>query len=272
VAERIKIVVVASGAHPDVLTVQDAMRQVLDIFDMIEPAPGVQWKLLHATTNSPLTIEGEAVSLEPSVDISVIARAQKQILARNWQAVTSGKLPDDPKFNLKLAKRVLERNTNGVGATEIDFELGEPVRVTPTVAKRAISAFEEKPIFFFESTAAHEEVGTIEGQLQEVGTHYKQPAVKIETRHKEIWVRLSEDLQPVFQNKASYQDVWHHQRVMVRGRIKYDSEGDIVSMLATDIRRIAPPTVTVEQLKDTRFTAGLSISEYLDRFRDGTLD
>ena len=34
--ERIKIIVRASGAHPDVLTIEDAMSQVLDIFEMLE--------------------------------------------------------------------------------------------------------------------------------------------------------------------------------------------------------------------------------------------
>ena len=36
VPERIKITVRPSGSHPDVLTIEDAMRQVLDIFEMLE--------------------------------------------------------------------------------------------------------------------------------------------------------------------------------------------------------------------------------------------
>jgi len=49
VPERITITVRASGAHPDVLTIQDAMRQVLDIFELLTSGsaslPGIEWKL-----------------------------------------------------------------------------------------------------------------------------------------------------------------------------------------------------------------------------------
>jgi hypothetical protein len=69
------------------------------------------------------------------VDVSVVARAQKQALARNWRAISGGLIPDDPGFRLQIAKRVLTRNINGVGATKIDFEIGEPVTLTPAVAK-----------------------------------------------------------------------------------------------------------------------------------------
>ena len=271
--ERIKVVVRASGAHPDILTVQDAMRQVLDFFDTIERIPGVEWKLARATTNSPLSVEGEAVSLEAGVDVTVIARAQKQALARNWRAVASGKIPDDPAFNIKIAKRFLARTMNGIGATEIDFEVGPSVTVTPEIAKEAIKAIDTKPGTLFEPTPAREEVGTVEGTLQGVGTYYGFPAVRIlETRTRNyIWVRLSDDLQPIFQDKASYQDVWHINVSLVRGRIRYNSESEISSVVAADIRRIDPRPVSLDEIKDQNFTGGLSIGDYLDRFRDGNL-
>jgi hypothetical protein len=273
VPERIKVTVRASGAHPDVLTVQDAMRQVLDIFEMLGNVPGVQWRLVVATTNTPFHVEGEAISLEPSVDVSVVARAQKQNLAKNLRDIARGRMPDDPDFRTNVAKRFLTRNANGVGITDIDFELGEPITVTPQIAREAIQVLAKKPDALFETSAAREEIGSIEGTLQDVGTYYKYPAVRIlESRKKEaIWCRLTDELQTVFQDKATYMDVWHHRRVMVRGRIKYDEDSDIISVLATDIRRIEPPEISLESIRDPNFTGGLSVVEYLDRFRDGTL-
>jgi hypothetical protein len=138
VPERITITVRASGAHPDVLTIQDAMRQVLDVFEMLGTMPGVEWKLVSASTNSPFLIVGEAVSLEPSVDVSVVARAQKQALAKNLRDISSGTPPSDPAFPTKIAKRALARNLNGVGTTEIDLQQGEPITFTPLIAKEAI--------------------------------------------------------------------------------------------------------------------------------------
>jgi hypothetical protein len=273
VPERIKITVRASSAHPDVLTVQDAMRQVLDVFAMLESAPGVEWRLVKATTNSPLSIEGEAVSFEPSVDVSVVARAQKQNLARTLKEITHGKLPSDPEFPVNAAKRVLSRNLNGVGATEIDLEIGDPIRVTPKIAREAIEVLEKKPVALFDIPAAREEIGSIEGRLTNVGTYHDYPAIRVlEHRHKrQVWCRLTSELQHVFQDKASFEDVWRNRRIMVRGRLKYRDDGDIDHVIANDIRRIEPPEIALESIRDPDFTGGLSVAEYLDRFRDGTL-
>jgi hypothetical protein len=273
VPERIKITVHPSGAHPDVLTVQDAMRQVLDIFEMLESSPGVQWRIISASTNSPFSVEVEAVSLEPSVDVSVVARAQKQSLAKTFREITHGKLPSDPEFRVRPTRRLFSRNLNGVGATDIDFETGEPITVTPRVAQEAIEVLNKKPAPLFETPIAREELGSVEGTLYELGTYYNNPAVRIiENRKKDtVWCKLSEELQAQFQDKATFSDIWQHRRVIVRGRIKYDEDGDIDHVFATDIRRIETREVSLESIRDPGFTSGLSIGEYLDRFRDGTL-
>src|SRR5262249_16074928 len=173
------------------------MHQVLDIFEMLGNVPGVEWKLVVATTNTPFHVEGEAISLEPSVDVSVVARAQKQNFAKNLRDIARGKTPDDPDFRINIAKRFLTRNINGVGITDIDFELGEPITVTPQVAREAIQALAKKADVLFETSAAREEIGSIEGTLQDVGTYYNFPAVRIlEARKKEpIWCRLTDELQ-----------------------------------------------------------------------------
>src|SRR4051794_5054282 len=98
------------------------MRQVLDVFDLLaedaEGHQGVQWRLVSAGTNSPFHAEGEAVSLEPAVDVSVIARAQKQLVATGLVQISEGHVPDtwDAK-RVGIAKRLYRRNVNGVGAT-----------------------------------------------------------------------------------------------------------------------------------------------------------
>jgi hypothetical protein len=248
------------------------MRQVLDVFDMIEDMPGVQWNLISASTNSPLQIEAEAVSFEASVDVTMVARGQKQKLARQLRELAHGQLPDDARFNAPAAKRLLTRNLNGIGATEIDLEIGEPIAVTPLVARIAIQVFEKAPVGLFDTPVAREEIGSIEGTLSDVGTHYNYPAAKlVDGRGKEIWCRLSSELQEVLQDKATYKDVWQHRRVIARGRVRYGKDGEILYILANDIRRIDSRDVPLEELKDPHFTGGLPIVEYLDRFRDGTL-
>ena len=273
--ERIKITIRASGAHPDVLTVEDAMRQVLDIFELLQSAPGVEWKLTKATTNSPFCMEGEAVSFEPSVDVSVVARAEKVALARNLRDLISGAPPADPDFQIKTARQMLARNLNGVGATEIDFEQGEPVLITPRIADEAIRVLDHPRAVgsLYDFATPRDEVGSVEGTLQSVGAHWNHAAIRIvETRTgRAIPCRLSAELTKQFADKATFADVWQHRRVIVRGRIKRDTDGHIEYVLANDLRRIETTEISLEQLADRNFTGGLSIVEYLNRFRDGTL-
>lgn len=275
-AERVKVTVRASSAHPDVLTVQDAMRQVLDFFELLakEGEPSVEWRLSKASTNSPFSIEGEAISLHPSVDITVVARAQKLALESSLRDIVSNRLPNDPLFDIRIAKRFFERNTNGIGLTEIDFETGDVINVTPQVARQAVETIIQQPENdLYEFAHPREEVGSVEGTLSYVGTHWNAPAVQIiDSRTKEkVWCRLSADLQRSFDGKTTFDDVWKHRRVRIRGRIKYKSDGAIDYVLSSDITKIDERQVTLDEIRDREFTSGLSVVEYLDRFRDGSL-
>jgi hypothetical protein len=202
VPERITIKVSASGAHPDVLTIQDAMEQVLDYFLMLGTAPGVEWRLVSASTNTPFSVIAEAVSLEPSVDVSVVARAQKQALAKNLRDISEGRIPSDPDFPIKIARRALARNFNGIGVTEIDLEQGELIKLTPAISQQAVHALDHKPEALFDLPIVREEWGSVEGTLSDVATHHNVPAVRIiETRERVfVWCRLSPELQVKFQD------------------------------------------------------------------------
>ena len=277
VAERIKVEIRASGAHPDVLTVQDAMRQVLDIFELLNSdKSGVEWKLASATTNSPFLLEGEAVSLEPSVDVSVIARAQKADALEGLRDVARGKYPSnwEGSNRITVAKRLFRRNLNGVGSTKINFDIDEVV-VTPVIAQTALNTLELKveSHSLFDLPPGKQEVGSLEGTFADLTTYRNLPAVRIIEAHtkRTIWCRLSNDLQEKFGDKATFKDIWEHKRVIVRGRIKYDDDGKIDHVFATDIQKLESKSVGLERIKDRDFTGGLSIVEYLDRFREGSL-
>lgn len=116
------------------------------------------------------------------------------------------------------------------------------------------------------------EIGSIEGTLFDLGTHCGHPAVRvIEARTgTAIWCRLSADLQSKFGEKATFSDVWRHQRVIVRGRLRYDEKDRTLSyVLAADIDKINPIAGSVDDLYDADFTGGMSTVEYLDKFREG---
>jgi hypothetical protein len=281
VVERITITIRASGAHPDVLTIQDAMQQVLDYFALLSAGPkgdqGVEWSLFRATTNSPLEVTGEAVSLEPGVDVSVLARMEKAAVVEGLRAIEQGNAPDPEiwgKKRIEIAKHIYRRNLNGIGATIADFEIGEPIRVTPASAKKAVETLEHKEhLDFFEFKHAHTEIGTVEGVFDRLDSYRNHPAISIiDSRTKRtVWCLLNEKLQADLSDKARYEDFWRHSRVFVSGTIKYDKNGVISVVEARDVRKIQERKVTLEDIRDRDFTSGLSIGEYLNRLRDGTL-
>lgn len=278
-AEKLTVTIRASGAHPDVLTIQDAMHQVLDIFNLLSSGPdgkqGVEWKLTKATTNSPLHLEGEAVSFVPAVDISVVARAQKKLVADGLREIANGDVPEywDSK-RLDIAKRVYKRNLNGIGATIIDFEIGEPVQVTPAFAERAIRTLEQTTVSgLYEIPTIRSEVGSVEGVFAHLSPYRNQPALAIidDRTERTVWCILSEKLQAQLSDKARYQDFWKHSRVIVSGKIRYDKHGAISIVDANDIQRVESRVVHLSDIKNINFTTGLTTGEYLDRFRDGAL-
>jgi hypothetical protein len=276
VAEKVTVTVSASGAHPDVLTVEDAMRQVLDIFELLNGVDSaVEWRLASATTNSPFHVEGEAVSFETAVDITVVARTQKQVVADGLREIAEGHIPHDwDDKRIKIAKRVYERNLNGVGSTDIDFQQSGKITVTPRFAQTAIAVLAKSPkIDLYDFPKIKGEIGSIEGVFAHLSTYRNQPAIGVvDARTKSmVWCVLSPDLQAKFADKADFDDFWKHSRVVVRGRIRYATNRSISFAVADDIARIEPKAVALTAIRDPDFTGGLSTSEYLDRFREGAL-
>jgi len=260
------------------------MRQVLDFFDLLTPEDqdgdaGLVWNLTLASTNSPLTVVGEAASFDPSVDVSVVAREQRQMVAEQLRSFTSGVRPARTvsKRRRDTYQRIFSRNTNGIGRT--DALLGSSntvILITPTIAAVGMSALAKDEREFDALVLVdrcREEIGSIEGQLLEVGTDYNQPAILVRERKTgaEIWCRVDASLKHKISEDATFEDVWDRKRVLVRGRISFDSGGSIIRVRATSVEPVETRQMTVHDIKDTNFTGGLSVNEYLDRLREGEI-
>lgn len=280
--ERVTLVVRPAASHPAILSVQDAMQQVLDFFDLLLPdeqGSGLVWNLSLATTNSPLTVVGVATSFDPAVDISMIARTQRQAVAEQLHAFISG-ARQTRKLSVKRRnayRRLFKRNTNGIGRTEATLDVFEsPIFITPTIAEAgiaAISADEREFDALLMDNRGREEFGSIEGCLLDVGTEYNQPAILIRERrtNDEIWCRVDPELKHNISNKTTFEDVWDRKRVIVRGRIRYNESGCITRVWAVSVTPVAHRNMTLHDIKDTNFTGSLSITEYLDKLREGNL-
>jgi hypothetical protein len=272
----VRIVIRPSGSHPDVLTIRDAVDQVRDVFELAESDdPSVAWKLVSATTNSPLTIVAELVAVEPNISpvaLAALADARTRELREGFDALERGAIIPSWARGRKAntLKRLLNRSLNGIGRTDVQIN-NEPERetITPQTAQRALRAMDAAP----EIDRARAEVGSIDGEYVEIGTHYAHPAIKLKERKTgaDIWCWVSEGDLERFSERVKAVDVWRHKSVCARGKILYDHSGGILHVEAHDVRLTEVPRVTLDEVRDANFTGGLSISEYLDRLREGTL-
>jgi hypothetical protein len=275
-AGRVRIVIRPSGSHPDILTIRDAVDQVRDIFDLAEnDDPSVTWKLVSATTNTPLTIAAELVAMDPHIsptELAALANERTRELKEGLEALERGAIIPSWSRGGKAntLKRLLNRSLNGIGRTDVQIN-DEPERetITPQAAQRALRAIDAAP----EVDRARAEIGSVEGEYLEIGTHHAHPAIKLRERKTgaDIWCWVSEGDLERFSELVKAVDVWRHKRVRARGKILYDRNGEILHVEAHDAQLTEVPRVRLDEVRDTNFTGGLSVSEYLNRLREGDL-
>lgn len=276
--QKLIVSVDASREHPD-MTVQDVFAHVLELFQLVnESDPEIQgkvrWRLVKATMNSPFTVVAEAVAAVPGVRIEHAAKQQKRAFRRNISELRAGRMPSawsTPKAR-ETVSRVLARNRDGLGTTKIDEGLKSerPVVITQDDAAIAaiVAAANQAP-----QQRTKQQVGSIEGSLVEVGTHYQQPAILVIERKtkQEVWCVVPQAFQHQISEHTSVEDVWKGSRVIVRGTIHFNLDGKFARVVATDVRRVDPQHVSDDAIADKNFTGGLSVVEYLNRLREGAL-
>jgi len=267
----------------DGLTVEDAMRQVLETFEMVDRADpatagAIEWRLVSATTNSPFTVVAEARATRPGVDAAQVAREQKTQFRRCVSELRAGKVPSawNSQEDRRRARSWLRRTHNAIAATRIDTDepdteqQGDPIVVTAQDALLAEPALDLPPSI----GKPREQIGSVEGYLTSVDTHYHKPAIRIRDRKSGIAVLciVPEEFQSQIAGEAGFEDVWRERRVVVSGRLHYDSAGRIERVTATKVHTVPTRTIDLSQIKDPDFTSGVAAEEYLDRLRDGDVD
>lgn len=279
-AEKMQIIIEPSEAHPDFLTVQDAMEQVLDYFkltsinDDSQDTKDIVWKLVSVTMQSPFVVTAEAVSFNPEINVDEIVKRQKGIFLHGIKNVLEGVTPREwaSREARDTIDRILRRNQNGIGKTSIitDFqEKSVPIEITSQLAETAISEIHKQPSRFFTEDLTHKELGSVDGYLIAVGSEYNQPAIQIQDRLTEevIWCRVPEETRNAISGDMQLNDVWKHRRIIVSGLIQYEKTGKISRIYDAQIETIATRKVSLGELHNGEFTEGMSPSEYLDYIR-----
>jgi len=278
VAERVTITIEPSDAHGGQLTVQDAMRQVLDFIEVVAAAasddarPNLEWGLLSATTNSPFTAVAEAISVASDWgDVEEAARVAKlRAQSALKSAYETGDLPTWVNEEVRGHIRgLLERNMKGVAITSIRFdEESPPVVLNERRARAAIDKLDVATALQMESREdlSGDELGSVDAHVLDTTTYYNKPALRVRDRlsNAKIICVFSPELASKIGKKHSWYETWKGERVLITGRMSRNVDGVVTHIKAEEIRDIKPEDVTLSDIVDSGITGGKGVREYLE--------
>lgn len=279
-SQKLVITVDPSEGGAGLVTVQDVLSHVLELFELVgESDPSneglVAWRLVSATMNSPFTVTAEAVPRFPGVPVDRVAASQVRAFAHNYSELRSGHLPEAWAQNdaRRRVSRLLARSSGAFAFTRVSAIEGpqiDDVEITPsTTPPPSFDAVMMSP----NEPSVKMQVGSIEGRLLQVQRWYQQPAIQVEERKtkQRVWCVVPDEFQHEISENTRVEDVWRGSRVLVKGKIYYGNGGRIARVIAASVRRVEVIEVPDDAIVDKDFTGGLSSSEYLERFRDGKL-
>jgi hypothetical protein len=173
-----------------------------------------------------------------------------------------------------VAKRVFQRSGPDVGSTHVilDNTAGDAERIEIAPTPELYRVIEEVP-HNPQVIAAKTQIGSVEGWIMQVATHYNHPAIHLKERRtgRLIWCWVSEENQRKIAKEADFEDVWNGRRIVASGRIEYDASGAIAKVIASRIRLVPESNIRIDDLTDPSFTNGQASSDYLENFREGNL-
>ncbi|MCW5664039.1 MAG: hypothetical protein KIT35_09410 [Piscinibacter sp.] len=270
--------------------VQEVFGHVLDLFELLAHSgsteeAGVGWRLVRVSMNSPLTIEAEAIAIQPlppGVELATVARRQRTTFARNVSALKHGIFPESWRSSREMARVRRAFGQSGRAVTSVMVPADdnrsksavlkdESVVVGPSDLPAVEKAIQDAVNDALPRPKTQR--GSIEGQLQDITTYYGKPAIKVIERRSrtEVWCTVSEAHRVEIAEHANFDDVWSGRRVRVEGTLVYDEGGGLAKVIADSVHIVAVRDVAVDEIHDPNLTQGLSSDEYLDRFREGTL-
>jgi hypothetical protein len=275
VAERMTVVIKGQ----DGLTVQDAMRQVLETFEVVSradpsSAEAIEWRLVSASTNSPLTIVAEAAPRSLGVDTERVARRQKAQFRAAISDLRAGRNPSQwrSQDDRRRAKTWLNRAKRLIAETVID--MGDPSE--PTISVTAQDAVTAEAVLDLppRSGKPKHQIGSIEGFLTSIETHYHKPAIRIRDRKTgaDVLCIVPEEFRAHIAGSTGTEDVWHERRVIVRGRMRYGDGGELQEIEAAKVVPLPLRKVDVSEMQDGDFTGGVPAEYFVDQLRDESFD
>ena len=280
-ARKIKLSVKARG-ETDSPRVDDFLEQVRNYFEILDGVEQaitedgtneIEWRIIAATTNSPIALEAEAFPVHYAVNVDRRAELVVRETALGLQAIHKrGERP--PHFTDKVLKHVhelFERVTNGLDSTIIDFgpdlprlELTPPDARVGTANVNTILSPTDRP---------YKELGAIEGIAKSTDRDGRGRLL--------FWIHVrltGDDVKCFVSGEAERElgehqirEVWRARRVMVYGTLHYKGLGKLnyIDAIRVKFLRDRSELPTIEEIIDPDFTGGIRSEDYLARLRDG---
>ena len=272
--ERVTVTITSSAGEDAPLTVQDAMQQILDFFDVLSAAGGdnrstISWRLISISMNSPIRATAEAFSEVPGVPAEPTARREKEALLHAFSELEQQRVPDwMGKSTRTSAKALLTRNMDAIARTDVDFEIGDNVfSIVPRLARVAVASIEdaERKETQAQDDFSRTEVGSFEAYVIGLTRHYNRPAVEVRERQGDTSIKcpLTSTLAARIGNEHRWAEVWSNQRVLISGRITYRKDGRVAGADVFDIYTLNPPPIVLGDVADPNFTGGRDAATYI---------
>ena len=274
---RVAIVIRPEPSDEGLLSVDDAMSQVLDAIALLKAAKPerfadfeYKWKLERATTNSPFTVYAVAEAVDPRRPVIDAVAVTKHVAAEGLRQLLRGEgVPAwMGRETLVTAGRMFGRTLNGVADTSIDFVgHGEPIGITKPSAGRALEVIGLADPYLLAVTDQPKRVvyGQLSGRLGDATTMYNKPAfVLITSQYGDVTCRVPPRIEEEMQ-WARVTDVWRHKPIAVTGRLHYSEQGILRYIDVEAVEERSVRSVPLEEVRDASFTEGLEPVEYLRR-------
>jgi hypothetical protein len=274
--EQITVTVRSNLGEDGPLTVQDGLRQVLDLFDLLALASEhggqeVSWNLVSISKSSPLTAIAAPFSVSPGMLADVAAREAKAFVSHAISGIMSGRPP--PSWMAEEARdktrAILSRNLGSIGRTDIIFESGDvPLVILEKTARAALASLDkaESEAEAAEPDFSHSEMGSIEGMMESAATYHGQPAIRVRERRTKtnIPCALAPAIADKFGAERPLREAWSGRRVIVVGQIFYKRDGSVSRVNASDVIAVEMKQFDEKKVFTSDFTGGLTPQRYLD--------
>ena len=272
--ERVKITITPSISDSNLLTVEDAMQQVLDYFDLLRAADkslddkeSIVWRLKSVTTNSPFTVEAEPYGHDPAISVERHAAIVMRRFHDGMDAVIHDKEIPSWLENDKHLQNTLKRNLNGIGRTDINLgDRLDTIVISSKIADDARKNLEKRKLAK-EENLTHSCYGSVEGSITSVSRYYGKPCFYLHPRQgdKEIRCVVSEDVAAEIGTAHSISEVWGNGRVIVEGLVSYNAKGLAENIQVMHISGIDEKDFSLDDIYDPDFTGNLSVKEYQEQ-------